>query len=359
MSLVTLKVRSPIHVGGPEGAVDTAELAVVGDQAYRVSTVGLEDWLHDHGLVPAYLRASEEAVGRPFSLPGFLRAQGMVPSEVLPTVAEYAVAVPADANIAHVRTFCRHPDGSPYLPGTTIKGAFRTAALARQLSAEAPLGEALVRAASQARPSDRWAARDVEREAFSRLRFPDHLRVTPLHRDLWRFVRVRDSVPIKPEHVAIMEVVVWSRRRDGTPYEKASLYAECLVPGTEVRFGLDVDQEALQRCRAAFSWATPEGLLDAAAEWARTVWAGETESLASLGHAAHLAGFYADTPAGIRLGWGSGWHSLGVGRLLPTGLQRRLAPRDQEGQPFPKTRKTAVIAVGNLLPLGWGDLSVI
>lgn len=357
MSSGRLRVRSPIHVGGAEGPVDAPELARLGGRLYRISTLALEEWLRKHSLVLAYLRACEASVGAPFSLLNFLRAQGADPSEVLPGIAAYEVACPPDASIPHLRPFCRDPEGLPYLPGSTIKGALRTAALADQVLSNEAVRRELVHSAEQARPSSRTAGQAAEREAFSRARYAA-AGATPQQRDLWRFVHVGDSAPLKPEDVGVAAIQIWNLRQDGSPYIKLSVYAECLLPGAEVLFPLRVDERGLRDARAEDVWVTPEGILNAAARWAKMVWEDEAAALGRLGLPRQLGEFYRGSPAGVRLGWGSGWHSLGLGRLLPEAVQRQLAPRPAAGLPFPKTRRVAELGSEGPMPLGWGELEL-
>ena len=357
MSTGTICVRSPIHVGGSEGSVSAEEFAHLGERLYRISTLALETWLRDNNLVTAYLSAIESSVGTPFSLVDFLRTVGADVSDVL-KVAAYAIASPAGAAVAHLRPFCRDPDGLAYLPGSSIKGALRTGVLAQELQSRQELRRVLVHGAEHARGGSRTASREAERVAFARARYPGHLRTTPQNQDLWRFVRVGDSEPLRPEDVALLEVQVWNLRRDGSSYVKQRVYAECLLPGVEVRFPFRIDVGGVWAADIRGGWTTPAGIMSAAARWAQSVWRDEAAAMEGLGLTDTLASFYRGAPAGIRLGWGSGWHSLGVGRLLPENLQRQLASRSAEGLPFPKSRKVVVVGSIESMPLGWGDLAL-
>lgn len=352
MSLWCLRARSPLHVGAAGDVVDATEFARVGDRLHRLSLPAVEDMLRRRGLVAAYLRAVADASGPPFSVSRFLQAQGL--QHLLPELVAYAVDCPAEHPVASLRAFCRDPGGAPYIPGSTIKGALRTAVLADAVAGDPSLQAALESAATDARPSDRWAAQRLEGRTFQTARYPAGHRATDVHRDLWRFVTVGDSEPLDPEDVAVAEVQVWNLRADGSPYVKARLYVECLRPGAEARFGLRVDRPALAAAGAG-GGLSEEGLVAAARAWAARVWEGERPVWSGL--PAEVRDFYSQAPAGLRVAWGSGWQALGVGRLLPEPLQRHVAPRVREGLPYPKTRKLALLGDHGPLPLGWADLA--
>ena len=357
MSTAILRVRSPIHVGGVDGLVTIEDFVHVGDRLHRISALALEAWLRENNLVSAYLAANESSSGVPFSLADFLCGAGVDVAGVLPLVTAYEVSARAGAPMGEVRPFLRDPSGLPYLPGSTIKGALRTGMLAEELRSNGALRRVLAHAAGQSRSSSRNAAREVERGAFARARYSRHAGTTQ-QLDLWRFVLVGDSPPIRAQDVAVLAVQVWNLRRDGSPYIKLSVYAECLLPGVEVRFPLRLDEPGLRAANLQGAKLAPEGIVGSAARWARSVWEDEAATLEGLGLTTRLAPFYGETPAGIRLGWGCGWHSLGVGRLVPDDLQRRLASRSAEGLPFPKTRKIAMVAPIGSMPLGWADLAL-
>lgn len=368
---VTLTCRSPLHVGGTRHVLGPLDFVQAGDVLYPVRLRALEEWLAERGLVPAFARwVTGEAGGLP-TLSGFLQAQRLLTPDLARRLAAYGVRLASPVPPTRVLAFARDPFGRPYLPGSSLKGALRTAWLAAGFSdprladrlvddVRACVEEAARQSPTKRRASATRVAAGAEERALRTLSFPPQYKATPLHRDVWRAIRVRDSAPLDPGAVRVYEVGVLSRRRDGTPYRKptGTLCAECLIPGTRVEFEVTVEEGW-----RGVPWSSVAEVFERVADWSRERWNEEKSAVEELCLAsADLAGlreFYAGAPAGVRLGWGSGWRALGVGSRLPRDLQRRVGEVFYDRtDSFPKSRKVIVDRDRIMAPLGWADLSV-
>jgi CRISPR-associated protein Csm5 len=246
---------------------------------------------------------------------------------------------------AQLREQLKDPFDRAYLPGSSLKGALRTA-LAWQLWADRRL-QPDVRRLGRRRE---WAAQEYERDLLG----PD-----PNH-DLLRALQVADSAPLGADRLMIVNARVVGRGgKLGSPIE-----LEAVRPDTafELTFKLDL---------ALFSdWATRAGLhlpggdrLSRLAETARTYTAArlprEKVWFDQIPGAARVAAFYGQMVRArpsqpmflLQVGWGAGWHSKTFGTHLaddPAFMERviedyRLARgARKQGDPFPKSRRVAV-----------------
>lgn len=82
-------------------------------------------------------RLATAMTNRSFIWATWLASSGISPADV----AAYSLPCPQDPNEVAVREAMKDVYGHPYLPGTSIKGAIRTAALWRLISGHAPHGE--------------------------------------------------------------------------------------------------------------------------------------------------------------------------------------------------------------------------
>ena len=123
----------------------------------------------------------------------------------------------------------------PYLPGSSFKGALRTA-LAWNMWRQKGMRPDI----SKIGRNPRWAAQQLERELFGR--DPNH--------DLLRALHVSDSAPANTDRLLILNAsVISSQGKPGAPIEM-----EAIAPDTQFRLTLKVDD-------ALFSdWATHKRL---------------------------------------------------------------------------------------------------
>jgi len=312
-----------------------------------------------------------------------------------------------------IRPFIADPLLRPYLPGTEIKGAIRTAVawwLLRQKNLAA-LRQKLLQRLPQHQPSRRelvQAGQWLEQSLFGS--DPNH--------DILRSLRVQDSTPVEPERLKVFPVIVAVRTNKGLQWlqsprggEQRSRYTddhrqavanfcECLdgsVSGVKLTVASDtflsdgeiergevklsvpeeLGWEETKR-QAVNNWETAcNELAKEVAESERNWWKEVKDATRDIGAktvAARMERFYdelsnrikaeSDEAVFLNIGWGGGWRTKTVVELfgdeaVQEVVSRYGLDRGSHSRPFPKTRKVAWRGSNDFVPLGWLKLSPV
>jgi CRISPR-associated protein Csm5 len=312
-----------------------------------------------------------------------------------------------------IRPFIADPLLRPYLPGTEIKGAIRTAVawwLLRQKNLAA-LRQKLLQRLPQHQPSRRelvQAGQWLEQSLFGS--DPNH--------DILRSLRVQDSTPVEPERLKVFPVIVAVRTNKGLQWlqsprggEQRSRYTddhrqavanfcECLdgsVSGVKLTVASDTFLSDGEIERGEVKLSVPEELgweetkRQAVANWetacnelAKEVAESEhnwwkevknvTRDIGVKTVAARMERFYdelsnrikaeSDEAVFLNIGWGEGWRTKTVVELfgdeaVQEVVSRYGLDRGSHSRPFPKTRKVAWRGSNDFVPLGWLKLSPV
>ncbi|HOV07184.1 MAG TPA: type III-A CRISPR-associated RAMP protein Csm5 [Anaerolineaceae bacterium] len=256
----------------------------------------------------------------------------------------------------------------PYIPGSSLKGALRTAlAWAGWEEVNPPLDRAALGR------SRAWAAQPLERKFFGG---------NP-NEDLMRAVQVGDLMGPQNagEGLILINAQVLTRRNAGSPVE-----LEALRPNIEFHGEIHIDDSlfsSMAEPRLRFSnrrhWL--DELLPRAQKHSLERAARLADWFDQMEGCERIAGFYhqiAELPvakdwAVLQLGWGTGWDGMTFGtrlqgdkrlfeqivsdyRMVKTG---RSAPR-RVGDPFPRSKRVAMTVKQGIeqptAPLGWVKL---
>jgi CRISPR-associated protein Csm5 len=312
-----------------------------------------------------------------------------------------------------IRPFIADPLLRPYLPGTEIKGAIRTAVawwLLRQKNLAA-LRQKLLQRLPQHQPSRRelvQAGQWLEQSLFGS--DPNH--------DILRSLRVQDSTPVEPERLKVFPVIVAVRTNKGLQWlqsprggERRSRYTddhrqavanfcECLdgsVSGVKLTVASDTFLSDGEIERGEVKLSVPEELgweetkRQAVANWEtacnelakevaeseRNWWKEVKDATHDIGVktvAARMERFYdelsnrikaeSDEAVFLNIGWGGGWRTKTVVELfgdeaVQEVVSRYGLDRGSHSRPFPKTRKVAWRGGNDFVPLGWLKLSPV
>lgn len=269
------------------------------------------------------------------------------------------VPVRGSGRVTRVRLLQRLPDGSPYIPGTTVKGSIRTALLLALAAADRRLLDAV--------PGDqrdaRRAARTLEEGAFA-VRLPGR-KATFENRDLNRAIRVSDFLPLGEVRTAFVSMSAYRLGSMTGRGQRIPIWCEAIEPGA--RFSGTITVERDSPLWDAITPPDRRALID---ELFRT-WDGAARRLID----AEAAAWARDSQPLVRffqslrqrsgrlavLGWGGGWRSKTVGLLLDGQRVGQVAQRYRlqrwQGRDFPHrfpvTRKLAAMPGGGLAPPGW------
>jgi CRISPR-associated protein Csm5 len=148
----------------------------------------------------------------------------------------------------NILTFMKGPDERPFIPGSSLKGAIRTAVATRLLkdgAFERSISR-IERGADNytgARKYLSYEANTLERSLFCKLgisdpRDSDRVKWNNLVNDFMRGVQVSDSAPIDFENLTICGK--YDRKPDGY-LASLPIYRECLIPGTQASFVITLE----------------------------------------------------------------------------------------------------------------------
>lgn len=288
-----------------------------------------------------------------------LRAGATVDGRALVFSRFNSIPVGANAIIEQIKDVF----GKAYIPGSSLKGALRTALLETALlaRAEAPdwrkLGE-----------RDKFAAQELERDITGRGERPSQ---APNY-DIFRTIRIGDSTPGEQAWLALSNVAVWPAGQQGIP-----LNVETITPGSIFTCDLTIDDYLFSRHAAKLNFAPRRALIDGMATACRThAEARITYERTFLNErgATQPAQFYEGLSSRLsrlpenawlmQVGWGAGWESKTIARTLRRHNQvgalvrrYRLDRGKGHGGAFPATRHLVVDERRMPRePLGWVEV---
>ncbi len=130
---VRLETLSPIHVGSGERLIGL-DYVVYGETVYVVDFDRFLNALMGRGLLDRYLQFVSTGGGQKL-LSNFLNGVGLFNEGFLRSISAYTMRCSRGLVLAgqEVKVFIRGPNGSLYLPGSSLKGSLRTAVILRYL----------------------------------------------------------------------------------------------------------------------------------------------------------------------------------------------------------------------------------
>jgi CRISPR-associated protein Csm5 len=342
---LTLENLTPLHVGGGRGRlVHDVDFAIVGGTVYLID------------LEKVWALVGDERLAHWNELD--FRLSGLITAVDYPRCAASAVPVTGHLETAGgLLDQIRDAYGRPYLPGSSVKGAIRSA-LFRSVASQVDF-------ASLGR-SRSWAGQPWERATFGRS--PNF--------DLLRTLRIADSVPLNPDELRAVVVAIYSLR-SGRLAPKGPSYRLNVIAfpaGTRLECAVSVDRWTLQQRSQRLDFGDAARWIETLAEQCRqaadVLIRSERGFYAEVGQPAperfyrRLADASASLGPGeflLPIGWGTGWLAKAGGPAL----------RDQEGfdevrqryhlgysnmpfMPFPKSRRLVETAPDRPeIPVGW------
>ncbi len=359
---LTLTVLSPLHIGDGGELARGFDFLVHKGRTYRLNV---------DAILAA--RGAQMRPDRAGSYP--LPEQLLQPADLEnPAFFRYSLAgIPRSPRAdARVKSCIKDVYDCPYIPGSSLKGALRTALAWNGWSEVNPRLDRSAIGRSRS-----WAGQPLEHKLFGK--DPNH--------DLLRALQVSDLLAgsRKPGHrLALVNAQVLTQRSAGSPVELEAIAGETRFQGTlkidetlfapaakdELRFDsrrswLDelfshVQKHAQARIRKLLRWfEQAEGCAEAAKFY---------RQLAN----ANLP----SNQALVQLGWGAGWDSKTFGEHLQKDadlfdqlvsefhMQKvgRGAPPRRRGEPFPRSKRAVMKVLEGraaaLAPMGWVLLEI-
>lgn len=317
---------SPIHVGNGELLKQYEYIFTKDRNQQRIYFLDKAKWmtfLVRHDLIDDY--AQSVFSGR-MNLYGWLQSQRIgslsaIIREVCNASADVYLVRERQQRVNDISRQVKTPDGVPYIPGSTLKGAIRSAILFHDIrqhpEAYLPFWNR-IKAAMEAgnRRQMRDLAQNIERQAFTRLKQQKN-RPDDALQSVMKGLAVSDAMLVGHERdtVILQKYDVSSIRREGLKGHPLALFRECIPAGRKFRFSMTLDKD-IARLIGITS-------LDDVWQWVRDYLAfGLAQEKGVFGHE-YKGEFEESKLADIRLGGGTGFLSKTVYyALAPNGEGR-------------------------------------
>jgi CRISPR-associated protein Csm5 len=397
-----------LHIGSAVSQLSPFEYVQTGSAVYLPNQEALARLLKERGFLNSYIQRIEDreeivtlledALGD-----GWLRAKDAAGEAIFPS--HYRIRKWVEGAITDLRPMIRNGFGCHYIPGSSIKGAIRTA-----------ITYHLLKHADQYQVPQQQRVSSIEsqlRKSMGELKyrakfFDDRLLMDPLftdftlkgnrgsdrtgpNTDFMRAVHVSDSVSLAEEKIerpgkppiprnlpVAAEVIVSSRFNDYRAKYRASLYVEMLF-NVSAEFTLSVDHKMLAGFRHNQSmkipFSTVEDLLKICQEFAQEQWDFEHDYWNAVQdnpkagdktlNFSHIRDLYEPErcPHTLRLGWASGLRGTTINLLMPEDLVAEVRDTcgiQAPGFEAPKSRRTVVSPKGEIRYVpSWAKLEVM
>ena len=391
---IVLKTTSPVHIGGKTQELTPLEQVVFNGYCYVISEARLGRALLKKNKLDA-LSLEIGRQGRRFNLEDFLRSMRLLSENFLNSNADYHCTTEITRTPLRMRPFVRDAFSRPFIPGSSIKGAIRTAVLygiLKRMKEESPgeferifikVVEQKLREFNNAddrirtKPwfkdkTKRSMAGRIETELLQQFDLPvpgstAKRGPTWQQKDFMRVLKVSDTAAIEKDALALVEVQVVSLTGEQDTYLKTPIYVEIILPNTELQFSVTLDEKILKDFSKSAGELVPFRTLDElfamVSDFASDIWQFEKDYWDRIfgPGTMEMRAFYSSNAAGLRLGWGSGLSGASLLMLLPQELRR--AVRDALFEPrgqfaFPKSRRAVMDGDIPRWPLGWAVLGI-
>ena len=362
---VTVETKSPVHIGTGVVIRPDEDFILAGRRMAVLDVDKVLDAVDERKLVDFEMSRAGTLASM---LPDRRNAQ---------EYARYVVPVPMGTNEprnTQVREAIKDPSGVPYLPGSSLKGAIRTA-----------LAVALVK-----RKGSDWLRRELGRlrgnkperasepimkELFGKapLRENGALgKASDAHVDVLRALRVSDLLPsgVDPADT-LLEVAEVKVMRRGGDVTGIPIFVEAVKVGTVFRGTITADvrllsepvmKETVGAWRDVTEADLTTGLVGHCATHSREL----IEKAKWLRPLQVMAAQRDDTTALMAVGWGTGWTAKTLGHVLKTnsGFQNvgsRLLGRRGfvfDANTFPSTYRMTIVEGRPHQPMGWLRMTI-
>lgn len=230
-----LTVWAPLFIGS--GSSYTKKEYLYNSRNGKVSFLDEQkffSFLVERDLVEKY---SQFMLGPDTNLWAFLTKEcGIADAELRP-LTRYTVhvgdAMDAEHSLKEIHAFQRDPYGRAYIPGSSVKGALRTAWLLDAVLDDTTLGHTLAPGKKATFPE----------EAYVNLLHLNPKRPSDAVNSIFRGIQVSDSGPI-PDDRMMLASKTDASTEGGT--HSINLCRECVSPNTRIRFRLTLDQSVLK-----------------------------------------------------------------------------------------------------------------
>lgn len=133
-------------------------------------------------------------------------------------------------SIKEIREYIRTAD-TPYIPGSGIKGAIRTALLWKYFSENPHKAVDKLNDELRGRVNKKWVGKDLTDRVFA-YKFDKNNRYDPKN-DVMKFLLVSDFMPEKNIQTTLQNIKTWSLQGTGMNPKNFTINAECITKGSD------------------------------------------------------------------------------------------------------------------------------
>ena len=360
-----LKAISPIHIGDEYGERNPMEFFEDGNDLCLINEGALAGELGKLGLVDDFVKFTHKE--RP-TLQGYLESIGTEKKE---KIKDRIISRRIDANnqkrINSLFTAITDAlNQTPYIPGTSIKGALKSQFLCSFLADDqAELNNVMNRIKSSRRPPPRkFAGRELDDLVLREL---DGTRQKP-HQDWFRGLRVSDAFFDQGKSELIeARVVSLNKSGKGSHFgaRGARIYKEVIPSGAELKLTIETDDSlwSIMSKENGPLFSSIKELLDKCAKQIVKQADEEAEFWERAGYRSipGIVKRYQSAGANICLGWGGGYLSTTVGLLMSQAermlIKEKYYKRGNYNE-FPNSRRAAFAGENPTALIGWARLNV-
>lgn len=386
-----------LHVGGAVSQLNPFEYVQTNRFIYLSRPDALAKVLKSRGFLDDYIHRIETRSPITSLLEDALGAQWATAedTEGEPLFPAHLRSLKWADKVSDLRPMIRNGFGQPYIPGSSIKGAIRTAIAyhllknARQYNvpkAQYPsaIEQRLKKSMGELRRKSRFADDPIFMDAlFSNYDLTYQGRSVKArsgpNTDFMRAVQISDTEPLIEERIqpegrraffrnlpVVPEVVVSSRFEDYRAKHRAAIYAEMIL-NVRSQFTISVDQDMLSWFRHQQGMKLPfksvGDILKICREFAQDQWDLEHDYWANVKNNPNAKGYQLDfddirdiyepeqCPYSLRIGWASGFMGTTINMLLPDKTASEIRDRcgiSAPGFEAPKSRRTAMNPRGEI-----------
>ncbi|MCS7215432.1 MAG: type III-A CRISPR-associated RAMP protein Csm5 [Thermodesulfovibrio sp.] len=369
--ILKLTTKSPIHIGSHIQRITRFEFLVSSNKVYPIDDKKLALLLKRLNLIADYCGEIERYGGR-FDLGDFFkrRAITLSESELLNLSSGREIYSLRDCSkVQEYKPLIRDGFGEPFIPGSSIKGVFRTAILyhlLKELKIKNPKRfeeeielfiERKIKDDSQGKHKKSFFTEVESRFLRS---FNLSVKGDASNRDWLRMLKISDAYAEEKIKTVLVPVNILKREglwtyKEESPGIRTTLWAECIPAGVSLSFQVSWDRGLMNEfMKENKNIKMPENLTEVfklVNAWAKDIVEFERGFFSS--HS--LRHWYERNPVNFRVGAGSGMISTTIIMLLKEPLRTKV--RDYSGgfnpnPTAPKSRKVYERDEG-VFPLGW------
>ena len=366
--------KSPVHIGSVEQKITPFEYIEHKRYVYHLSEEKLSEFLLSTKLLNLYLNRVQNE-GHRFRIHAFLKEHNISLSEnkLLHLSNSRKAKLKTNAlELTEYRPFIRDAFNKVYIPGTSVKGAIRTAILyhsLKEFKTKNPAGfsaqveQRIIKDINERKNKKfffQWASKKwLEGFVLGN-------KAGSPNTDWLRMLHVSDAYPVSPIETIVIPINILKKENTWT-YKKersgksTTIWVEAVLENTEFEFEVLWDNKLLEEFRRANNKISlPDNLanvLQVVSDCSKDVFNFEKNFLKD----SQLQNWYNKNSANFRIGFGSGMISTTIAILLDPETRKKIrnyAGLNRGNDIAPKSKR--VWNNNNtLIPLGWAVLEVV